>query len=185
MVSLMKLVNRTIVIILLTSSLVALSACGFQLRGDYALDNKLGKTWLQTVDEYSSFSRKLSRSLERAGVNLVSSPELAESIIELSKAAYTREVLTIGNDARVREFRIQLEIEFRVLPGKLNQTETADTEEVLPRLDTQLLRQQRDLRFDAGRVLATSREEEFMREDMITTSVSLFMQRLGQLEAIK
>ncbi len=181
----MKLLNRTKILILLVASLVLLSACGFQLRGDYALDNKLGATWLETVDEYSSFSRKLNRSLERAGVNLVSSPELAESIISVSKAAYTREVLTIGNDARVREFRIQLEIEFRVLPGKLNQTETAEAEAIPPRLDTQILRQQRDLRFDAGRVLAASREEEFMREDMITTSVSLFMQRLGQLEAIK
>ena len=189
MVFLMKRINKTVVILFLLSSIMLLSACGFQLRGDYELDTRLGNTWLQINDEYSSFSRKLSRSLERAGVTLVAAPELADSIIEVSKAEYSREVLTIGNDARVREFRLQLEVEFRVMPAYTEaaqaSAETIESETPTPRLDTQILRQERDLRFDAGRVLATSREEEFMREDMDTTLVRLFMQRLGQLESLK
>ncbi len=185
----MKQIYRTALIVFLMAGMLALSACGFELRGDYELDNKLGKTWLQLGDEYSAFNRKLTRSMERAGVTLVTSPELADSIIEVDRAAYTREVLSIGNDARVREFRLQLEVEFRVMPGKASQPTEAEgavvEAEVSPRLDIQVLRQQRDLRFDAGRVLATSREEEFMREDMSTTMVRLFMQRLGQLESIR
>jgi len=156
-----------------------LSACGFQLRGDYELEERLGKTNLQLTDEYSDFSRKLERSLQRAGVELVS-PEDADSIIVISKSAFTREVLSIGNDARVREFRLRLELEFNVLEGAKGEGQ----EETQVRLKTQLLKQQRDLRFDADRVLAASREAEFLQEDMSNNMVRQFMQRLGQLDLL-
>lgn len=166
-------------LILTVLAAVLLTACGFELRGDYELEERLGKTSLQLTDEYSDFSRKLRRSLERAGVELVSS-EVADSIIVVSKSAFTREVLTIGNDARVREFRLRLELEFKVLEG----TGTESQEEQQIRLKTQFLKQQRDLRFDADRVLAASREAEFLQEDMSDTLVRQFMQRLGQLDPL-
>jgi len=180
--------------------LQALAACGFQLRGDYDLDTRLGKTRLQLPDPNSDFARKLERSLERAGVQLVTD-EQADSIIDVSKANFTREVLSIGNDARVREFRLQLEVEFSVLddrqatavtptdePKKATGDKTTDIDTVEAtaiRLSKQVLKQQRDLRFDAGRVLATSRESEFLQEDMSEVLVSLFLQRLAQLEPLK
>jgi outer membrane lipopolysaccharide assembly protein LptE/RlpB len=88
--------------------------------------------------------------------------------------------LTIGNDARVREFRLRLELEFKVLEG----AGAEQQEEQQIRLKTQFLKQQRDLRFDADRVLATSREAEFLQEDMSGTLVHQFMQRLGQLDPL-
>ncbi|MBE9548866.1 MAG: hypothetical protein IMF09_05605 [Proteobacteria bacterium] len=160
-------------------AILVLTACGFQLRGDYQLAERLGKTDLQLVDEYTHFSRKLIRSLERAGVELVTA-EAADSIIVVSKSALTREVLSIGNDARVREFRLRLELEFSVLEG--GQDESGEDPGI--RLRSQLLQQQRDLRFDDGRVLATSREAEFLEEDMSDALVRLFMQRLSQLEPL-
>lgn len=172
-----KLPEPRLLIVVL--SVFLLSACGFQLRGDYGLEQRLGKTNLQLNDEYSDFSRKLVRSLERAGVELVP-VEAAESVIIISKSALTREVLSIGNDARVREFRLTLEVNFSVVAA----TEPDEEAEALVRLIPQVLKQQRDLRFDANRVLATSREAEFLQEDMSDTLVRQFMQRLSQLDLL-
>lgn len=171
---------RCLILALLAAAM--LSACGFQLRGDYALYERLGKTKLQLIHEYSDFSRQLERSLQRAGVELVNTED-ADSIIVISKSALTREVLSIGNDARVREFRLRLELEFKVLEGGQRSEGQAQQESQI-RLKTQVLKQQRDLRFDASRVLATSREAEFLQEDMSATMVRQFMQRLGQLEPL-
>ncbi len=157
-----------------------LSACGFQLRGDYQLVDRLGKTELRFTDEYSDFSRKLKRTLQRAGVELIDSGS-PDSIIVVSKSDFSREVLSIGNDARVREFRLNLEMEFSVLEGADNET----SEDTVIRLKPQLLKQQRDVRFDAGRVLATSREAEFLQEDMSNALVRQFMQRLSQLDLLE
>jgi len=177
----MKIKIPELRLLILLLSIILLSACGFQLRGDYGLEQRLGKTNLQLADEYSGFSRKLVRSLERAGVELVAI-EAADSIIIISKSEFTRKVLSIGNDARVREFRLSLEVGFSVeaasKPGDAVDAET------LIRLKPQVLKQQRDLRFDAGRVLATSRESEFLEEDMSDTLVRQFMQRLSQMDLL-
>ncbi|MCF6262773.1 MAG: LPS assembly lipoprotein LptE [Xanthomonadales bacterium] len=174
-----KILDPRILTLLL--SVFLLSACGFQLRGDYGLEQRLGKTSLQLANEYSDFSRKLERSLERAGVELVA-VEAADSIIIISNSKFTREVLSIGNDARVREFRLRLEVGFSVVaaspPGDDEDAETR------VRLKPQVLKQQRDLRFDAGRVLATSRESEFLQEEMSDTLVRQFMQRLSQMDLL-
>lgn len=175
----MKLIRPEAKFLILALSLFLLSACGFQLRGDYGLEQRLGKTNLQLNDEYSDFSRKLVRSLEGAGVELVAI-EAAESVIIISKSAFTRQVLSIGNDARVREFRLNLEVEFTVVAA----AEPNESSEALVRLKPQVLKQQRDLRFDASRVLATSRESEFLQEDMNDTLVRQFMQRLSQLDLL-
>ena len=152
--------------------LVYLSACGFQLRSDVALSQVLGVTRLSIVDEFSPFARQLRRSLQRSGVELVNQPGPATSNIDVSVNRVTREILTIGDTARVREYRISHQVAFRVL--------NASGGEILP---LQVLQQSRDLSFDEGALLAATREEEFVREALSRQLVRLVVQRLSMLEA--
>ena len=153
-------------------ALAGLSACGFQLRSDVDLSEALGVTRLTIVDEFSPFARQLRRSLQRSGVELAEEPGQPAIDIDVSVNRVTREILTIGDTARVREYRISHRVEFRVL--------SASGEEILP---LQILQQSRDLSFDEGELLAATREEEFVREELSRILVRLVIQRLTLLES--
>lgn len=162
------MVKNLSIVLLLT--LICLSACGFQLRSDVDLSQVLGVTRLSIVDEFSPFARQLQRSLQRSGVELLDQPGAAASNIDVSVNRVTREILTIGDTARVREYRINHQVAFRVL--------NASGEEILP---LQVLQQTRDLSFDEGALLAATREEEFVREALSRNLVRLVVQRLSMM----
>jgi len=164
----MGTLHRVVILILL----ICLSACGFQLRSEVALAEVLGATHLTIVDEYSPFARQLQRSLQRSGVELVDQPGEAARHIDVAVNRVNRDILTIGDTARVREYRISHRVEFRVLD--------ASGAQVLP---LQVLEQRRDLSFDEGELLAASREEEFVREELSRNLVRLVVQRLSLLES--
>ena len=149
-----------------------LSACGFQLRSDVALSEVLGPTRLTVVDEFSPFARQLRRSLQRSGVSLVEEAGQAAGSIDVSLNKVNRDILTIGDTARVREYRITHRVEFSVI--------SAAGDELLP---LQTLEQSRDLSFDEGELLAATREEEFVREELSRNLVRLVLQRLSQVES--
>ena len=163
----MRRLNSPLVILLL----MCLSACGFQLRSDAALADKLGATRLSVVDEFSPFARQLKRSLQRSGVELIEVPDRDAGLIDVSVNRVKREILTIGDTARVREYRVSHDVEFRVL--------NASGEEILP---LQVLQQSRDLSFDEGELLAATREDEFIREELSRNLVRLVVQRLSLLD---
>ena len=163
----MRRLNSPLVILLL----ICVSACGFQLRSDAASAEKLGTTRLSVVDEFSPFARQLKRSLQRSGVELIEVPDRDAGLIDVSVNRVKREILTIGDTARVREYRVSHDVEFRVL--------NASGEEILP---LQVLQQSRDLSFDEGELLAATREEEFIREELSRNLVRLVVQRLSLLD---
>jgi len=74
----------------------------------------------------------------------------------------------VGDNARVREYRVTYTVKFRV----------TDTEghEIIP---TQTMRQSREISFDEQKILAASREQEYLKEDLAETLARLLVQRLG------
>ncbi len=160
---------RTVLFMLL---LISLSACGFQLRSDASLPDVLGATRLIVTDQFSPFARQLQNSLRRAGVNLVAAAGQQQSSINVTVNRVSTEILTIGDTARVREYRITHRVEFTVL----NAVGVA----ILP---LQVLQQSRDLSFDEGELLAATREQEFVRDELSRNLVRLVVQRLGLLES--
>jgi LPS-assembly lipoprotein len=158
--------------IVLVVIVLGLSACGFQLRSEADLAGLLGSTRLTVVDEFSPFARQLQSSMRRSGIDLVAEQGEPESIINVTANQVSREILSIGDTARVREYRIGHRVEFVVLNAE---------GEIL--LAPQVLEQSRDLSFDEGELLAATREEEFVRAELAKNLVRLVMQRLGMLDS--
>src|SRR5574339_1267280 len=111
---------------------VLVSGCGFQLRGKAELPAEMAHTRMVIDDEYSAFARRVRGMLEQAGVAFVAANE-ATAIREIPLNEVLTEVLTIGDNARVREYRISHTVQFRVL--------RADGVELIP---LQTIRQTRD-----------------------------------------
>ncbi|HLF29950.1 MAG TPA: LPS assembly lipoprotein LptE [Xanthomonadales bacterium] len=151
---------------ILLTALLLLSGCGFQLRGSAQLPPEMNQTQMVIDDEYSTVARRVRVLLEQSGVNFVSARQ-ATAILEIPQNQVTTEVLTIGDNARVREYRISHTLQFRLLG--------AGGKEIIP---LQTIRQTRDISFDEQRILALSREQEYVKQDLAETISRLLVSRL-------
>ncbi len=145
---------------------VLLADCGFHLRGDAQLPPQMSQTHLVIADEYSPFARRVRALLERSGIQIVAADK-ATAILEIPRNDVLTEVLTISDNARVREYRISHTVQFRLV--------AADGTEIIP---LQTIRQAREISFDEQRILAISRETEYVKEDLAETISRLLVSRL-------
>jgi LPS-assembly lipoprotein len=145
---------------------LAVSACGFQLRSEARLPEEMSATQMVVDDENSTLARRVRTMLEQSGVRFTNGAE-ATAVLEIPTNRVVTEVLTIGDNARVKEYRITHTVRFRL-------TDT-DGRELLP---MQTLRQAREISFDEQKILAASREQEYLEKDLAETLARLMVTRL-------
>lgn len=146
--------------------LLLLSACGFQLREKADLPPEMARTNVQIQGEYSTLARRLNVLLTQSGVELVEADQ-ALAILEVPVNRVVTDVLTIGDNARVREYRISHTVEFRLIDPA--------GDELIP---MQTLRQAREISFDEQEILGASREQEYLQQDLANTLARLILRRL-------
>lgn len=145
-----------------------LSACGFQIREDADLPPEMAKTRILVEAENSLFARRVRLILSQSGVQFVGADE-AMAFLEIPVNNVQTEVLTIGDNARVREYRVSHTVRFRLTD--------ADGKDIIP---WQTMRQAREISFDEQEILATSREQEYLKQDL---AESLSRQLVTRLES--
>lgn len=146
------------------------SGCGFQLRENAELPAQMARTQLVISDEYSPLARRVKVMLEQSGVQFVGGDQ-ATAILEIPVNEVATDVLTIGDNARVREYRISHIVRFRLLD--------ADGKELL---GWQNLRQAREISFNEQRILAGSREQEYLEKELAETLSRLLISRLESVQ---
>lgn len=160
---------RTLVLMLAVAMLLA--ACGFQLRGEADLPPQMTLTQLVVDDPYSPLAKRVQTMLEQNGVKFVSGSE-ATAILEIPVNQVTTSVLTIADNARVREYRVGHTVQFRLL-------DAGGTE----LLSMQTLSQSREISFDEQKILASSREQEYLKQDLAEDLARLLVSRLESVSA--
>jgi LPS-assembly lipoprotein len=154
----------------LISLTLLLSACGFQLREEMNLAPEMKQIRMVIDDEYSLLARRVRVLLEHSGVTFVGSDE-ATAFLEIPTNRVVTEVLTVGDNARVREFRVSHTVQFRLTD--------AEGLDIMP---LQTIRQARELSFDEQKILAASREQEYLKQDLAETLARMLVMRLGSFE---
>lgn len=144
----------------------SISGCGFHLRDQADLPDQMAKTQIVVDNRDSALVRRLMTFLEQEGVQIVSGND-ASAILEIPTDQVVTQVLTIGNNARVQEYRISHTIQFRLTD--------AQGQELLA---MQTLQQSREIIFDEQKILATSREQEYVKKDLAETLTRMMMARL-------
>jgi LPS-assembly lipoprotein len=160
--------TRRAVIVMVLAALLS-SACGYQLRGEARLPPEMAQTQMVIDDDYSTLARRVRVMLERSGVQIVTGAQ-ATAILEIPQNEVVTEVLTIADNARVREYRVTHTVRFRL-------TDPGGAELI----GWQTLRQAREISFDEQQILASSREQEYLREDLAETLAQLLVARLESL----
>lgn len=136
------------------------------MREDADLPPEMAQTRLVIDDENSTLARRVRVLLERNGVNFVDRKQ-ATAVLEIPVNKVVTEILTIGDNARVREYRISHTVQFRVT--------ASDGKEIIP---MQTMRQVREISFDEQEILAASREQEYLKQDLAETLSRLLVTRL-------
>lgn len=155
--------------ILAALSALLLSGCGFQLRGEANLPPEMGRTQMIVNDEYGTLARRVRVILERSGVQFVAA-EQATAILEIPQNEVVTEVLTIADNARAREYRVTYTVRFRLTDAEGREL-----------IDWQTLRQAREISFDEQQILASAREQEYLRDELAETMAQLLVARLESL----
>jgi LPS-assembly lipoprotein len=154
-------------LILAGASALALSACGFRLRGpqEMAFDT----VFVGGVGQYSRFGAELRRQIEAAGTTrVVGTPAEAEVRLDILGNERDREILSIAGDGSVREYQIDRILVYRI-------RDKAGNELVPP---TQL-RTRREYDFDDAQIIAKQREEALLFEDMERDLMQQLVRRLA------
>jgi outer membrane lipopolysaccharide assembly protein LptE/RlpB len=131
----------------------------------------MAKTQMVIDDEYSDLARRVRIILEQSGVEFVNGDE-ASAVLEIPVNNVVTDVLTIGDNARVREYRISHTVRFRLIDAQ---------GQVL--LNWQNLRQAREISFDEQKILAGSREQEYLVKELAETLSRLLISRLESIPA--
>ncbi|NOY67586.1 MAG: hypothetical protein GXP13_09310 [Gammaproteobacteria bacterium] len=144
-----------------------LSACGFQLRGQYSLPAGMEKVYIQgNVD--GLLLRHLRQALERSGVTVVKQIDAATGVITIHNQIMGRKILSVGKNARVREYEsiYKLIYSVRLKTGKML-------------FDKKTISLQRDFTFSENIVLGKEREETTLQHDMQYQAAQTILRRLA------
>ncbi len=150
---------------------MALAGCGFHFQGQAELPPEMAQTRIATADPYSQFVRRLSILLEQNGASVVAAPA-GTAVLEIPENLVRKDILSIGDTARVREYRIVHRVRFRLVDpeGRV----------LVPE---QSLERSRVISFDEQDILAATREEEYLREELADTLSRMVLRRLGTTRA--
>jgi LPS-assembly lipoprotein len=151
--------------VLLTTVLLVLGGCGFQLRGTANVPFES----VYIPGATGGIALDLKRNIE-AGTRakVVDDPKKADAIVAFTEETRQKEILSLTGTGRVREYQLRYRVGFRVHDGK--------GAEYVPQSTIQLTR---DITFNDSDVLAKENEEGLLYRDMQLDMVQQLMRRLA------
>lgn len=146
--------------------LVALAACGFELRRDSEL--KIHAISLQGFRSDSPMLAELRRQLGRSQVRLEDDPQRAEIVLETKRDLRDKTVVASTSAGQVREWQLRLRFDFLL--------RTPGGELILPRTE---LRLTREMNYTETAALAKEQEEAALYRAMQSDAVAQVMRHLA------
>jgi LPS-assembly lipoprotein len=154
---------------LILAAFLALTGCGFHLRGEAPLPAVMAKPWIDTQDRYSPLYAALMQRLEAAGATPAPNAADASAVINLHLDDTGRELLSVTADNKPGEYEVYYAAEFSVSNGAT---------ELLSRKQVKLTR---EYGYNETAVLAKEHEEDSLRAALAEEIADLIMRRLAAL----
>lgn len=155
--------RRNTVISVMMLLALALSACGFQLRG--AADLSFKSLYIQGPK--LSITKDLERSLKSNGIKLTQTSEDADLLLEMMSETNQKRIQALSGGGLVREYELIYFLNYRI--------RQADSPIWGP---VQTIRGRRDLSYDDNTLLAKAEEETRLYADMRNDAVRELLRRL-------
>lgn len=164
--------NRVVLGSFIGLLLITLAGCGFQLRGHASVPEALKTLYIQGVNtQQDHFGLQLKREMSRNGIRVVDEYEEGAAIFTVLQNRFVRHVLSVGSDAKVREFELETWVVYQV---------TDENGELIG--EKQRVEARRDYQFDRNQILAMDEQERVLREDLNKQMVQSILRRLSALK---
>jgi LPS-assembly lipoprotein len=154
---------------------LALSGCGFHLRGDSGHYTLPFPTIYVGLPESSPLAIDLKRNIRaNGGTTVVSSAKEADGVIEVlsnPEKTKTKTILSLNSNGRVRQYLLTYNILFRIL-DKQGKELLGPTQITLTR----------PIDFNETQLLAKEQEEALLYKDMQTDLVQQMMRRIAAVK---
>jgi LPS-assembly lipoprotein len=158
---------KTILVTLLTTSL--LTACGFQLRGDYLLDDDLQTMYLSSSDVHGELTRLVKLSLTRNQVKVLKSSKKDIPELRIISDKLDRRTLSLFSNGQVAEYELIYSVHYQV----------RFTGEDARLFNFELYRDYQD---DPNRALAKSRELTLLLSEMRASAADKILRDLATIQ---
>lgn len=150
---------------LVALSLLALAACGFQLRGVTEMSFK--KLYIQQSGS-TSLIKELRRSLQSSGVEIVATPQEADMLLEIMGEKTEKKILSLSGGGKVREYELFYYTTIRLRDASSELWGAP-----------QVIEQRRDYSYDDTQTLAKEGEEARLYSDMRSDATREILRRLN------
>jgi LPS-assembly lipoprotein len=149
---------------------LALSACGFYLKGQRPLPLELSQVYIDYQPKYevvqTPLESEIREQLTRRGAKVIDDPATATSKLSITKLNETRRVQSVGQTGKAIEYLLVTTVDFEFRVGKTL------------RVPSQSLTVQRDYSFDETQILAKEAERERRQQEMQEELASLILLRV-------
>ncbi len=164
----MRLIQKNLLALIL---FFALSACGFQLRGETQLPTNMKRVHIGIADQFSPLARELSAALKRAGA--VVENQSGEGIAEISIPTHTiqTDVLSVSDAARVQEFIVRYRLELNIIGS--------DGKALLSQIPIEL---SREFSYDQTQALGAANEEALIKKELQRDMLRAVMNRISAIK---
>ncbi|SMP42807.1 LPS-assembly lipoprotein [Noviherbaspirillum suwonense] len=157
------------------AAMLALSACGFKLRGTGPQPILPFKTLFVSVAETSPLGVQLRRNLDvMSNIEIVSDRKLADAALEVLNEGRDKQVLSLNSQGRVREYTLLYRVNFRVVDKEGRQL-LAPTDLVIRRIQS----------FNENQVLAKEAEEATLFREMQSDLVQQVLRRVSAIKPVQ
>tara|TARA_B110000046_G_scaffold184440_1_gene222912 strand:+ start:11127 stop:11633 length:507 start_codon:yes stop_codon:yes gene_type:complete len=153
--------------LLLTTIIILLSACGWQLRNSEVMPTDVGSLHLASNDAHSDLIQELTRALNLYGFKVAASSTDASYSVVITDFRQTRRTGTINAAARAAEYQLNEDVDFLIVG--------ADGRQLIPPSTASV---ERVYEFDEQDILASDSEERLIRNSMREEIVRQILNRL-------
>ncbi len=156
--------------ILLLLATLALTACGFHLRGSNLKDVSFAfKSLYLKAPAETAFVEDLRRTLKAAKIGMAPSADQADLVLEVVSEQATKQILSLSGAGRVQEYQLFYRVSLRAYDSK--QVDWLPADEIsLSRI----------MSYDDTLVLAKQQEEATLFKDMRSDAVAQAVRRLNR-----
>lgn len=127
------------------------------------------RTYIDPLERNTQFHRELERQLLAAGVSVVDSPDDATAILSITADQTGQRVLSVSARNVPTEYEVFYTVEYAVTSGD---------EMLLPAQDITFVR---DYTWDETLVLGKAREEDLMRDAIVSDLVRTVLKQISTL----
>lgn len=157
--------------LLLCAGAIALSACGFHMRGEAKLPAGMQRVYVQVADPFSPLKRDLEAALTRSGATIETKPGDGIADITISALSLAPIVRSVGANAFVNEFSMVYHVELAI--------SGADGKTLMPK---EVIEHSRAFTFDQTQAIGTSAEQDVIKKEMERDMVQAVLRKIEAAE---